>query len=203
MAKLIPSMPFLRPMGLPRPQTVRHFLRFSTTTSCSGQSQAVKSLQEDPNLVASRTAPDTYPPRSLKSLPRPKESKASHRTAHPRVDRRYPTRNPTHNQIAPQKLLPEPVQFLPEQQCAPNLSYFVTRTPSRELPIYNLRKRGGNMLLTRVKKIDGDVEALKDELRSVLSLGEKEAVVNKLTRHVVLRGHHKVAVEKFLRERKF
>lgn len=83
------------------------------------------------------------------------------------------------------------------------MPYYVTRTSSNELPIYTLRKRGGNMLLTRVKKIDGDVEALRDELRSTLGLEQKQVVVNALTRHVLLKGHRKPEVERFLRERMF
>lgn len=153
--------------------------------------------------MASRTASATYPPPSMKSLPRPKESRASRRTAHPRKDRHYPTRQPTHRQITSPKLIPDPVTPLPAAQCAPNLPYYVTRTPSNELPIYTLRKRGGNMLLTRVKKVDGSVEALRDELRTVLGLEEKQVVINPLTRHVMLKGHRRPEVERFLRERMF
>ena len=39
-------MPFLRPLGLPRPQTLRHFLRFSTTSICREQAHASKALPE-------------------------------------------------------------------------------------------------------------------------------------------------------------
>lgn len=59
------------------------------------------------------------------------------------------------------------------------------------------------MLLTRVKKIDGNVEALRDELKSALGLPGKEVTVNFLTKHVMLKGHRRPEVEKFLRERMF
>ena len=59
------------------------------------------------------------------------------------------------------------------------------------------------MKLTRVKKIDGSVEALRDELKAVLRLDGKEVVVNPLTRHVVVKGHRRTEVERFLRERLF
>lgn len=59
------------------------------------------------------------------------------------------------------------------------------------------------MLLTRVRKIDGNVEALRDELTAALRLEPKQAVVNPLTRQVVLKGHRKPEVERFLRERMF
>lgn len=59
------------------------------------------------------------------------------------------------------------------------------------------------MLLTRVKKIDGSAEALRDELKTVLGLAKEQVVVNPLTRQVMLKGHRKPEVEKFLRERMF
>ena len=139
----------------------------------------------------------------MKSVPRPKESRASHRSRHPRKVRDYPTRHPSHTTTTPSTLIPAPVVPLPEHQCAPNLAYFVTRTPSNELPVYTLRKRGGNLKMTRVKKVDGRVEMLRDDLRSALGLAEAEALVNPITKHVMLKGHHGKAVEQFLRERMF
>ncbi|EMD00075.1 hypothetical protein BAUCODRAFT_21735 [Baudoinia panamericana UAMH 10762] len=205
MASVIPLMPFLRPLGLPRPSTIRQLLCYSTTSICHAEAQtATRTARvEDPNLIASRNASASYPPNTLKSLPRPKEPRASRRANHPRAERTYPTRHPTHHPVTEHKLIPEPVEPLPADQCAPNLPYFVTRTPSMELPVYQLRKRGGNMKLTRVKKVDGKVESLRDELRAALGLGEKEAVVNPVTRHVMLKGHLKTEVDKFLRERMF
>ncbi|KAK4549119.1 hypothetical protein LTR36_007575 [Oleoguttula mirabilis] len=204
MACSAPLMPFLRPLGLPRPATVRHFLRFSTTPRCSAEAQAAKAARtEDANLIASRTSSASYPPESMKSLPRPKESRASHRSRHPRAERVYPTRHLVHTPTTAPKLIPEPVEPLSSDQCAPNLPYFVTRTPSNELPIYTLRKRGGNLKMTRVKKVDGKVDTLRDELRGVLGLQEKDCQVNPVTRHVVLKGHHKPQIEKYLRERMF
>ncbi|TKA74945.1 hypothetical protein B0A55_04944 [Friedmanniomyces simplex] len=205
MASSTPLLSFLRPLGLPRSSTIRHFLRFSTSTSCRAQSQqaAHASKQEDPNLRASRSASPSYPPKTLKSIPRPKESRASHRTKHPRAERAYPTRHPTHSPLSSSRLTPEPVSPLPTEQCAPNLAYFITRTPSKELPVYQLRKRGGNMKLTRIRKIDGRAETLRDDLRAELKLGEKEAVVNAVTKQVVLKGFWKKEVDVFLRRRMF
>ncbi|KAK4611640.1 hypothetical protein CLAFUW4_12940 [Fulvia fulva] len=198
MASLTPMMPFLRPLGLPRPQTVRHFLRFSTATPCREAAQ-----REDRNLAASRTAPESYPPPSMKSLPRPKESKASRRTSYPLKERHYPTRHQSHHQPQVPKLIPQPVQPLSPERCAPNLPYFVTRSANNELPIYTLRKRGGNLKMTRVKKIDGDRLRLRDALRVALGVADKDAVVNSVTGHIMIKGHHKPRIEKFLRERKF
>ncbi|KAK0936730.1 54S ribosomal protein img2, mitochondrial [Friedmanniomyces endolithicus] len=205
MASSTPSLSFLRPLGLPRPSTIRHFLRFTPVSRAQSQqaSPPYAARLEDPNLRASRTASVSYPPKSLKSLPRPKESRASRRTNYPRAERTYPTRHPTHSPTPYPKLIPEPVSHLPSEQCAPNLAYFVTRTPSKELPVYQLTKRGGNMKLTRIRKIDGRPETLRDALRVELNLGEKEAVFNAVTRQVVLKGFWKKEVDLFLRRRMF
>ncbi|SMR63829.1 unnamed protein product [Zymoseptoria tritici ST99CH_3D1] len=197
-------MPFLRPLGLPRPATVRSFLRFSTSTRCRASQYETRSAgasDEDPNLRASRYAPESYPPPSMRSNPRPKESKASRRTAHPTKERPYPTRRASHHQPDVSKLIPEPVEPLNAEQCAPNLPYFVSRSANNELPIYTLRKRGGNLKMTRIKKIDGDRHILRDELKSLLK--NSDCVVNSVTGHIMIKGHHKPQVEKFLRERMF
>ncbi|KAF2481939.1 mitochondrial large subunit ribosomal protein-domain-containing protein [Neohortaea acidophila] len=219
MASLVPILPFLRPLSLPRPSTIQHFLRFSTTTRCQlprpptdtkaaprparQTQQYTPSHNEDPNLVASRTASPTYPPPSMKSLPRPKLSRASRRTSQPPKQRPYPTRQPSHHQPAPPKLIPEPVAPLPPAECAPNLAYFVTRTRNNELPVYHDSKRGGNMKLTLVRKIDGEVEVLRDQLRARLHLKKEDCIVNPITRQVVMKGHWKPEVANFLRERQF
>lgn len=152
--------------------------------------------QYDRNLVASQTAPAIYPPPSLKSLPRPKESRASHRTSQPPKSRNYPDRMP-----APH--LRAPVELLPESQSAPNLPYFVTRTPSRQLPIYLDQKRGGNLLQTKLRKIDGDKEALRTALEKELKLRAKDCTINTVTGHIVMKGWFKPQIEAFLKARRF
>lgn len=139
----------------------------------------------------------------MKSLPRPKESRASHRTNYPKKERPYPTRGASHEQPVVQKLIPEPVEPLADHLCAPNLPYYVTRTHRKHLPIYPLRKAGGNKLVTRIKKIDGKAEVLRDELRSLLGLADKECVINTNTGHIMIKGHHMTKVEHFLKQRKF
>lgn len=59
------------------------------------------------------------------------------------------------------------------------------------------------MKQTRVKKIDGDVDALRLALQTRLRVSEKECVINRVTGHVVIKGWHKNAVEEFLEARKF
>jgi large subunit ribosomal protein L49 len=71
------------------------------------------------------------------------------------------------------------------------------------LPIYTLRKAGGNKPVTRVKKIDGKSEILRDELRELLGLAEKEVVINRTTGHIMIKGHHVTKIEYFLKQRAF
>lgn len=237
-AAMATPLSFLRPLGLPRPSTLRHFFRFSTRSPTHAATQQstrssppsprptesafphsegtfpcpsssffkvplikTNTTSTDPNLIASQTASPTYPPPSMKSLPRPINSRASHRTNHPRPPRTYPTRHPTNT---PPPSPPSPLTLLPTQESAPNLPYFVTRSSKNSLPIYTLRKRGGNLKMTRVKRVDGRAEVLGEELRGVLGLSAKgEVVVSPVNGHVMLKGHHKEAVERFLRERRF
>jgi len=196
MASSQPIMAFLRPLALPRPATVRHFLRFSQSTKSTATADV------DRNLIASQTASPSYPPPSVRSLPRPKESHASHRASQPVKARNYPDRVANQKTLFP-KADRGPPRPLPESQVAPNLPYFVTRTPSNELPIYTLTKRGGNLLQTRVKKIDGNVDILRDALQAVLRVPENECVINRTTGHVVIKGFHKPRIESFLKARNF
>ena len=103
--------------------------------------------------------------------------------------------------------MPGPVTPLPEEQSAPNLPYFVSRTASNELPVYSDFKRGGNLKLTLVRKVSGEVGVLRDALREVLKasvgLDKDRVVVNERTRQVVIKGEYKPLVLRFLRERRF
>ena len=69
----------------------------------------------------------------------------------------------------------------------PPLPYHVHRTASQKLPIYHLAKRGGNLHQTRVRKIEGDVERLRDEIRIALGLKEEHVVINRLTGNIIVK----------------
>lgn len=54
--------------------------------------------------------------------------------------------------------------------------------------MYHLNKRGGNMYITKVKHIEGDIDALKADLQHELRLQEpKDVVINQLTRHIIVK----------------
>ena len=65
--------------------------------------------------------------------------------------------------------------------------YFISRSFAQNLPVYHTRKRGGNMKLTEVKKVQGDAIALSKDLSALLGLPPSEVNVNSLTKHVVIR----------------
>ncbi|KAL8673358.1 MAG: hypothetical protein Q9168_002237 [Polycauliona sp. 1 TL-2023] len=80
---------------------------------------------------------------------------------------------------------PEPT--LPIPDITQSLPYHIHRTPSQQLPVYQLAKRGGNLLLTRLRKIDGDITILKEELQQVLGLKQEQISINQLTKHIIIK----------------
>lgn len=69
----------------------------------------------------------------------------------------------------------------------PPLAYHVHRTASHQLPIYHLAKRGGNLHQTRIRKIEGNVEVLRNEIESSLGLREGLVFINRLTGHIIIK----------------
>lgn len=43
------------------------------------------------------------------------------------------------------------------------------------------------MKLTKVRRIEGDVAALRTELQEALGLQQKEVVINQLTKHIIVK----------------
>lgn len=68
-----------------------------------------------------------------------------------------------------------------------SLPYSVSRTPTRGLPVYQLAKSGGNLKLTRVRKIDGDIEVLRQQLENILSPKPEYVKINPLTNHIMIK----------------
>lgn len=66
-------------------------------------------------------------------------------------------------------------------------AYFVRRTPSEFLPVYNEAKRGGNLKQTKLRKISGDIKRLANDLQAYLELSEKDIVVNRDTQSIVVK----------------
>lgn len=80
---------------------------------------------------------------------------------------------------------PVDTTFAAEQVRSTLLPYFVQRTPSNLLPVYKETKRGGNLRLTKVRKISGDVKRLHNDLKAYLDLSEAEITINSVTQNII------------------
>ncbi|OTA82855.1 hypothetical protein M434DRAFT_400878 [Hypoxylon sp. CO27-5] len=87
-------------------------------------------------------------------------------------------------------------QAEPEKRA--RLPYFVGRNNLNNLGVYHKSKRGGNLKLTLLKNGDGDLQALKRDIKESLQLNDGDISVNSITRHIVIRGHKKMQVLNFL-----
>ncbi|KAK0705727.1 mitochondrial large subunit ribosomal protein-domain-containing protein [Apiosordaria backusii] len=96
-----------------------------------------------------------------------------------------------------------PVQPPPEPQTQSKRSYpfVVGRSGANNFSVYQLAKRGGNLKLTLVKKVEGNRIAFKEELAKGLKLSAKDIKVSSLTGHVEVRGHRKSEIVAFLEEK--
>ena len=65
--------------------------------------------------------------------------------------------------------------------------YSITRTPTRGLPVYEIAKAGGNLKLTRVRKLAGNRENLKKELEAYLMPKPAYVKINPVTGHVIVK----------------
>jgi large subunit ribosomal protein L49 len=93
----------------------------------------------------------------------------------------------------------------PDQSTAPLAAprYTISRSSSRNLPIYTDFKRGGNLRTTQIRKITGDLSALRDELRVLLKKEDHEVRINTLTQQINIKGHHKGQIEQFFLKKGF
>ena len=82
---------------------------------------------------------------------------------------------------------PEPLSASGSTSSLPRLPYHVQRTASQGFPVYHLAKRGGNLHQTRIRKIRGDVNVLREQLRTFLHLKKEDAVINQVTGHIILK----------------
>jgi len=55
--------------------------------------------------------------------------------------------------------------------------------------------------LTTVRKVTGDLSALRDELRVFLNKKNEDVKINSVTQHVIVKGHHTAEIATFLKAR--
>ncbi|KAL9014324.1 MAG: hypothetical protein Q9173_001032 [Seirophora scorigena] len=100
--------------------------------------------------------------------------------------------SPPSKPTSSKKIATSPRRIKPNPPPIPDISeplpYHVHRTPSQQLPVYQLAKRGGNLLLTRLRKVDGDIMQLKLHLQQALDLRPEEISINQLTRHIHIKS---------------
>lgn len=83
------------------------------------------------------------------------------------------------------------------------LPYFIHRTESNKLPVYHDKKRGGNLLLTKIRKTEGNLTVLRQHLIDELALDPERVYINNLTKQVIIKGHVKDRVDKFFAAKQF
>ncbi|KAI5920119.1 mitochondrial large subunit ribosomal protein-domain-containing protein [Camillea tinctor] len=86
----------------------------------------------------------------------------------------------------------------PSKPVPPSLPYYVGRNNLRNFGVYQKKKRGGNFKVTLLKKAEGDLQALRRDVQDSLGLPENEVTVNRVTRHIEIRGHKRDEILAFL-----
>jgi large subunit ribosomal protein L49 len=103
--------------------------------------------------------------------------------------------------IPPKPKEPKPMRAPIPKLELPPVKYHVSRSSEKNYPVYTDFKRGGNLHITTIRKITGDLSALRDELRVFLNKKDGEVRINGLTQQVIIKGHHVDQVTKFLQAR--
>ena len=78
-------------------------------------------------------------------------------------------------------------------------SYFISRTANKGLPVYTEFKNGGTKHLTIIRRIEGDAEALKNDVLALFPEAPKDfARVNAINNQVILKGIHMNEIKEWL-----
>ncbi|KAK3207448.1 hypothetical protein GRF29_103g1055776 [Pseudopithomyces chartarum] len=200
MPRIQPLLPLLRQLPAPRPLcrfSTASRLRIPQPSPAQSSSEApIKSPKEAAraaDLAAAEAATDADNP----NAPAPKPvlpSKRSHTTIADHVQPSS-TSNPATSSRNSRPAAPLVTLELPPPK------YHVGRTSTKNLPVYSDYKRGGNLHLTTIRKITGDISELRDELRVFLNKKDEDVKINSLTQHVIVKGHHVPQVTDFLKAR--
>ncbi|KAK7935704.1 hypothetical protein PG985_001199 [Apiospora marii] len=79
----------------------------------------------------------------------------------------------------------------------PNVPYFVGRTHLNSLAVYQ-RQTQGTRHITLLKKGEGNLQALKQDIALALDLPNKDVKVRSVTGHILIKGHKRDEVVAFL-----
>ncbi|QDS71441.1 hypothetical protein FKW77_003634 [Venturia effusa] len=123
-----------------------------------------------------------------------------------------PTAEPRNRSPRPQstsrpstsKLAPSSTPTLPVTAPAPELlPYHVSRSRTRNLPVYSDWKAGGNLKHTRIRGIIGNKKTLREDLARELQIDPGLVTIGKITGHIVIKGQFKEKVMAFLQAKGF
>lgn len=159
-----PLLPFLRPLPFPKLSSLHRLALTKPPPPPHTQTRSAATAFS--NKLGRQVFPGAHTPASL-------ARKKSHPSSRPK---RRPS--PVKALITPHT--PDPASIV-------KLPYHIHRTPSQQLPVYKSEKRGGTLKQTRVRKIEGDVRALRGDLMEAMGLGEAEVKINSLTGHVLVK----------------
>ena len=102
---------------------------------------------------------------------------------------------------------PTPSGWVSSKVESVQLPYFVHRTKNHMLPIYLLVKKGDTRILTKVRKVDGDIWKLEADLKKYLEENWKpkkvRTQVHEVASHIVIKGDCCDHVCKFLLSKGF
>ncbi|KAI8939516.1 hypothetical protein NX059_003286 [Plenodomus lindquistii] len=160
--------------------------------------QTPKEAQRAADLAAAEAVTESdsaQPPEPKPPLP------STHSDSPKNPSNAAPPTSPARTPSEPGSSTTKTVSGMPPGSPLPPPRYRISRTKSGRLPVYTDYKRGGNLHLTTIRKITGDVLALRDELRNALRKKDEHVYVNTLTQQVIVHGHLLEEVEDFLKER--
>ncbi|KAF2827555.1 hypothetical protein CC86DRAFT_369655 [Ophiobolus disseminans] len=230
MPRLQQLVPLLRPLAAPRAITCRQHFRFSTASRLCAEnpiksSKPTASSRAPPpppttpqeasraaDLAAAEAVTESdsaQPPEPKPELPSDHSSDAAFSYTSTQADNVPTPPRTTSKPNTESALKKSALNNATNNNTPPPLSldlppprYHVSRSNSNSLPVYTDFKRGGNLHLTTVRKITGDLAALRDELGVFLKKKKEVSVtINYLTQQVVVKGHHQKQIMSFLEAR--
>lgn len=82
------------------------------------------------------------------------------------------------------------------------LPYFISRTENNNLPVYQEYKEGGNKLQVRIRRVEGNLQFLKNQIEEAFQM--KGGVrINPLAGHVIVKGRRRDEIVRFLSDLRF
>ncbi|ORY04815.1 hypothetical protein K493DRAFT_296788 [Basidiobolus meristosporus CBS 931.73] len=89
----------------------------------------------------------------------------------------------------------------PKNELPADIKYFVKRTSGKSLPVYSDIKNGGTRFLTIVRRVEGDLDKLRQDLSTVAP--SEYITINRRTSQIVVKGNYVREVRKWLTEKGF